>query len=181
MTNIQCIPFFLNKRFFIQKLGHYEYYLNSIYITSKNFPLKNSLHHSIVTVSWNDLGNILILSWQKWLWKWHQDKHNLMICRLMIRLVYSTHWGWDRMDAVLRATFQMHFLEWKYLNLDLNFKFVSKGRNWSYARIGSNKGLAPNRHRAIIWTNDDLGYQGIKASLCLNGLNHFLCFFLVNS
>ena len=37
--------------------------------------------------------------------------------------------------------------------------------------IGSDNGLAPNRRQAIIWTNGDLDYWRIYASLGLNELN----------
>ena len=32
-----------------------------------------------------------------------------------------THWGRDKMAAVSRRHFQMHFLEWKCINFDWNF------------------------------------------------------------
>ena len=70
-----------------------------------------------------------------------------------------------------RQHVQMHFLEWKYLNYDENFiEVCSQGSNWQYASIGSDNGSAPNRRQAIIWTNDDLGYRCINASLGLTEL-----------
>ena len=42
--------------------------------------------------------------------------------------------------------------------------------NWQYGIIGLDNGLAPNRRKAIIWTNNGLVYWRIYASL---GLNEF--------
>ena len=44
------------------------------------------------------------------------------------------------------------------------------GSNWQYVIIGSDKGWAPNRRQAIIWTSDGLVYWCIYASLGLNEL-----------
>ena len=39
-----------------------------------------------------------------------------------------THWGQDEKGAILQMTFQVHFLEWKYIDFDLNItKFIPKG------------------------------------------------------
>ena len=35
-----------------------------------------------------------------------------------------THWGWNKMAAILQTTFQMHFLEWKCLHFMLNFNEI---------------------------------------------------------
>ena len=29
-----------------------------------------------------------------------------------------THWGQDKVVEISRSTFEMHFLEWKYMNFD---------------------------------------------------------------
>ena len=42
--------------------------------------------------------------------------------------------------------------------------------DWQYDIIGSDNGLALNRHQAFIWTNDVLDYWCIYASLGLNEL-----------
>ena len=50
---------------------------------------------------------------------------------------------------------QMHFLEWKCKNFDLDFTEIStQGSNLQYTSIGSDNGLAPATRQAIIWTND---------------------------
>ena len=42
------------------------------------------------------------------------------------------------------------------MNFEWNFiEVYSEGSNWQYSNIGSDNGLAPNRRRAIIWTNAD--------------------------
>ena len=49
----------------------------------------------------------------------------------------------------------MHFLEWKYINVDYYFSEVySQGNNTQYSIIGSDIGLAPARRQAVTWTND---------------------------
>ena len=64
----------------------------------------------------------------------------------------------------------------------LNFasKFVPIGpiNNNSYS-LGSDNGLSPNRHQAIIWANDGLAYCRIYMSLGVNELkdvNLTICF-----
>ena len=42
--------------------------------------------------------------------------------------------------------------------------------NWQYSSIGSGNGLSPARRQAIIWSNDDIGWWRIFASLGLNEL-----------
>ena len=44
----------------------------------------------------------------------------------------------------------------------------------SKLNIGSDNGLSPGQHQAIIWTNDGLVYWGIYVSLSFNVLNHDL-------
>ena len=45
-----------------------------------------------------------------------------------------------------------------------------QGSNQKYSSIGSDKGLAPSRRQAIIWTNVGIGHQRLYASLGLNEL-----------
>ena len=53
-----------------------------------------------------------------------------------------------------RQHFQMHFLEWKYVNFYWDFTEVcSQGSIQQYSSIGSDNGFAPTRRQAIIWTN----------------------------
>ena len=78
---------------------------------------------------------------------------------------FLTHWGWH---------FQVHFLEWLILNFKTNFiEICSFGSNWQYGGIGADNGLALNRRQAIIWTNVDMLYWRIYASLGLNELTHW--------
>ena len=51
------------------------------------------------------------------------------------------------------------------LNLVNPFRVKQNGRRFV---IGSDNGLAPDRLNAIIWTNDDLVFWRIYASLSLN-------------
>ena len=53
-----------------------------------------------------------------------------------------------------RQEFQMHLLEWKYMNFDKDFTEVcSQYSNWQWTSTGSDNGLAPARRHAIIWIN----------------------------
>ena len=50
--------------------------------------------------------------------------------------------------------FQMHSLEWKYVNFDSNFtELCPLSSNYQYANIGSANGLEPKRRQAIRWAN----------------------------
>ena len=65
----------------------------------------------------------------------------------------------------------MHFLERKLPNFKQNFtKTCSLGSKWQYDSIGSDYGLVPKRHQAIIWNNVCMFYWSIHASLGLNEL-----------
>ena len=51
--------------------------------------------------------------------------------------------------------FQMHFLQWEYINLDWHFiEVCSQVSNQQYSSTGSDNGLAPARRQAFVWTND---------------------------
>ena len=52
--------------------------------------------------------------------------------------------------------------------------FVPKGPINNFSSFDSDNGLAPNRRQAIIWTNDDIVFWRIYASLGLNEWNHSL-------
>ena len=61
-----------------------------------------------------------------------------------------------------RRHFQMHFLEWKSLNLEYNFNEVClQVPNWQWYSIGWDNDLVPNRQQAIISTNDGLHWWHI--------------------
>ena len=92
----------------------------------------------------------------------------LEICWNWVRIgEMLTHWGWDKMAAILQKSFSNSF---SHLKIVFNFKFqiCSQGSSELLAIIGSNNGLSPTRRQAIIWTNDDLVYWCIDASLGLN-------------
>ena len=82
-------------------------------------------------------------------------------------LAELTHWGQDKMAAVLQATFSNTFV-WMKINFDKNFTEFSYKSNRQYSNIGSSNVLAPNRRQAIILTNADLVYWRIYASPRLN-------------
>ena len=68
-----------------------------------------------------------------------------------------------------RRHLQRHFLEWKWLSFDLNFKEVfSQRSNWQFSSIGSDNCLMPNRRQAIILTNDVLACRRLYASYGIN-------------
>ena len=72
------------------------------------------------------------------------------------------------MATILAATwqFQMHFLEWKWLNSDLYFtETCSQESIWQWGSIGAGNGLTPNRRQAITWTNTDPVHLPIYAAL----------------
>ena len=74
------------------------------------------------------------------------------------------------MAVILQTTFEMNFLEWKFVHLDSNFTEIClQGPNWQ-ASISSDNGLVPNRQQDIIWTNDGLVFLHKFASLGLNEL-----------
>ena len=97
--------------------------------------------------------------WWKYKMFWNQF---LPLSHHITRYVYGTR---------RRRHFQGHFHEWELLNFNHNLtEICSLGSNSKYGSIGPDNGLAPNRRQAIIWTNDDLGYWRIYASLGLNEL-----------
>ena len=72
-----------------------------------------------------------------------------------------------------RRYFQIHFLEWKLLDFKWYFiEMCSLWSNWQNVTISSDNGLVLNRRQAIIWTNEDLVYWRIYASLGLSELTH---------
>ena len=70
-----------------------------------------------------------------------------------------THWGQDKMAAVLQKTFSNAFSWVKIFLLWLKFY-------WTL----SDNGLAPNTRLAIIWIKVGIGYRRIYASPSLNEL-----------
>ena len=84
------------------------------------------------------------------LWSHMQSSH--------LGALLLTHWGQGKMAAVSQSSrrdIQMHFLEWKSYNFDLNFMDVCfQCSHQQYSSIGSDNGLAPTRRQVIIWTND---------------------------
>ena len=68
------------------------------------------------------------------------------------------HWhicDWDKMAVILQKAFSnlVSFHENCCILIQISLKFVPNGL---YASIGSENGLVPNRHQAIIWTSDGL-------------------------
>ena len=109
------------------------------------------------------------------------------VCRLFLGL---THWGPDKMVAILQTTFSNTFSWMEMFWFPLIFQVYSEGSNWQYISIGLDNGLAPNRRQAIIWTNDGLIYWCIYASLGLNELRFAgtsitkttkICYFKINN
>ena len=72
-------------------------------------------------------------------------------------LIKTPHWGRDKWPPFSKRHFQMPFLnENVWILIKISLKLVSKGPVTHYAGIVSDKGLAPTRWQAIIWTNDGL-------------------------
>ena len=132
--------------------------------------------------------------WVNWVgmlrnWKNHnKTKHNKtmcilygMYCRWLVgRNVcehsgwrsFLTHWGRDKMDAILQTTFLDYFLLWKLLYFYSNSTQIYSQRFYQqYASIGSGNGLMSKRWQAIVWTNAGLVYWCVYAPLGLNELN----------
>ena len=85
-----------------------------------------------------------------------------------------THWARDKWTSFRRRHFQVHHLERKYLNSDLNFTEVcSSGSNQQFLSIGLDNGLAAQAtsHYLNQWW---LVYRRIYASLGLNELTRHL-------
>ena len=73
-----------------------------------------------------------------------------------ITWVINSSPSWAKWPSFSRRYLQTHYHEWKVLYFDLNFTGVcSQVSNWQYLSIGLDKGLAPNKRQAIIWTNAD--------------------------
>ena len=79
-------------------------------------------------------------------------------------------------DNIFRCIFQN---EKFCIFIKISPKFVSKGPIDNNKAIGSDNDLAPNRHQAITWTKDGLGWWHIYASLSLNKLTCSLTVALV--
>ena len=89
----------------------------------------------------------------------------------------SIHRGRDKMAAICRRHFEMHFLEWHLLNFDQYWIVIcSPWTNIQYPIIGSDHGLMLIRQQTIIWINDDLY---IYVSIGFNELI-YLCTWILN-
>ena len=74
-------------------------------------------------------------------------KHSHILC--------LTRWGRDKMDAILQMTFSTAFLWMKMFEFRLQFHWNLYQRvQLIILQLGSDKGLAPSRRQAIIWTKD---------------------------
>ena len=78
-----------------------------------------------------------------------------------------TYWGQDKMSASLQMTLSIAFSWMRMLEFRLK-SYWSLFLRVQLTSIGSDNGLASTRHRAIIWTKDDLDYWCIYVSLSLN-------------
>ena len=81
-----------------------------------------------------------------------------------------------------RHHFEMHFLEWIYMNFDSYFTDIcSNWSNWQYSSTGSDNGLVLGRQRAIFLTNDGLIHWWIYAFLTsmswLSKIHHCLQYY----
>ena len=79
---------------------------------------------------------------------------------------WLAHWGRDKMATISQTTFSSAFSWMKLLNFRSNLtEIYSLGSNWEYGSIGSDNGLVPNRHQAIIWSSAGMLYWCIYVSL----------------
>ena len=83
--------------------------------------------------------------------------------RFMLFVLFNTMRPRQK-TAFSRWLFQMHFIEWKYLNFEYNLAEVcSEGCNWQQYNIDSYNGFALNRRQGIVWTYVVIGYRHISA------------------
>ena len=95
-------------------------------------------------------------------WDWHDNNMIATVPVKQPKLISP----WTKWPPFRRWHFQMHILEWKYIDFDWNFsEFYSQCSNEQYSNICSDNGLAPTRRQAIIWTNADPVYQCIYLAL----------------
>ena len=60
----------------------------------------------------------------------HPWRGDWLVACLVLQAITITHWGRDKWPPLFRRHFQMHFLEWKCVNLDEDFTEVcSQGSN----------------------------------------------------
>ena len=99
---------------------------------------------------------------------WHRevntkDRGNINWYKAMAKLV-NTLRPWQ--NGCYFTCFQLHFLEWKYLNFDWSFSEIcSQGSNEQEALIGSDNGLALKRYQAIIWKQWEPSLLHLLASM----------------
>ena len=80
--------------------------------------------------------------------------------------IYNIYWGWDKMDNISQTTFSNIFSSMKIFEFLLKFHWNlflrAQLTHWGRVThicvvkltiIGSDNGLSPGRHQAIIWTN----------------------------
>ena len=97
---------------------------------------------------------------------------------LLVQISLITWSRWVNSLRPRQNVFQFADDIFKHISLNGNFwiwnkislKYVSLGGNWQFGSIGSDNGLVPNRHQAIIWNNDGMFYWCIYAPPCLNEL-----------
>ena len=101
-------------------------------------------------------------------------------CRFTKSLL--THLPLDKMVAISQTIFSNIFSWMKCLYFDYNFAEVcSQGSYWQYPRIGLGNVLAPNRRKAIIWTNADHIHCRIYAALRGDELNMLITLLWLNN
>ena len=91
--------------------------------------------------------------------KWRPLCHSLNVLKVLLDLVnvVLTHWGWDKMTAILPMPYSDVFSWLKNLKFKQNYiKICSSGSYWQYVIIGSDNGLVSDRRQTIIWTNGGL-------------------------
>ena len=85
-------------------------------------------------------------------WRGHRATHRRR--KQDIQNTLLSHWDRDKMVNFCIGHFQMHSLEWKYINFDSNITEMCRlSSNYQYANIGSANGLEPKRRQAIRWAN----------------------------
>ena len=106
-----------------------------------------------------------------------QSEPDNMISTHYGRMKYdaSIYWDQDKMAAILQTTFWD--ASW-WMEIIYSFKFhrnLFPMVHSQYASIGSDNGLLLIKSQSIFWSNDDLVYWCICASLGLSELIHFGC------
>ena len=148
-------------------------------MVSLGFNGLKDIHGCITTEVKLPLLKLLFRNWVLFIhWSVSQFATNINTCSIT-HMIFQNHLPpfntlrrRQKRQPLRRRYFQIHFLEWKLLDLKQYFiEMCHLWSNWQYVTVGTDSGLAPNMRQAKYWTNDGLVYWHIYASLSLSELN----------